>query len=398
MSELDLRVNGFLFGAVKSGIRGKDRLDLAMIYCTVPASAAAVFTTSQVKAAPVLLGMERITGGRVQAVLVNSGIANACTGEEGLAKARGASTSAALALGISEDLVQVSSTGVIGQQLDMACFDHIPRLVESLGAEQAMEVARAIMTTDTVPKTAVRTVTISGKPVKIVGMAKGSGMIQPNMATMLSYIMTDAAVSPALLQRLLIKSVNQSFNRITVDGDTSTNDTVLLLASGQADNHLIDDPTSTEAMLLQGAVDELSRDLALQIVADGEGATKLVTIKVEEARTEHEAEQAARTVANSPLVKTAFFGQDANWGRIIAALGRSGIDFDQAAVDIAFDEAQIVGNGLWLGAAAEQAATEVLRRKSFTVRITLHQGSGSCAIYTCDLSIDYVKINADYRS
>ena len=398
MSELDLRVDGFLFGAVKAGIRGKDRLDLALIYCTVPASAAAVFTTNQVKAAPVLLGLERIKGGRVQAVLVNSGIANACTGEEGLARARGASASAALALGINEDLIQVSSTGVIGQQLDMACFDHLPRLVDGLKTEHAMEVARAIMTTDTVPKTAVRTITIDGRPVKIVGMAKGSGMIQPNMATMLAYIMTDVAVTPTLLQRILTKSVNQSFNRITVDGDTSTNDTVLLLASGQAGNHLIDDPTSPEAALLQGAVDELSRDLALQIVADGEGATKLVTIMVEEARSDHEAEKAARTIANSPLVKTAFFGQDANWGRIIAALGRSGITFDQMAVDIAFDKARIVGNGLWLGTEAEQTATKILRQKSFTVHINLHQGTGSCAIYTCDLSIDYVKINADYRS
>ncbi len=398
METQDLQVNGFLFGAVKSGIRGKDRLDLALIYCTVPATAAAVFTTSQVKAAPVLLGMERIKGGLVQAVLVNSGIANACTGEEGLAKARGAAAAAALALGIADDLVQVSSTGVIGQQLDMACFDHLPRLAAGLGPERAMEVARAIMTTDTVPKTAVRSVTIGGRPVKVAGMAKGAGMIQPNMATMLSYIVTDAAVTPKVLQKILTASVNQSFNRITIDGDTSTNDTVLLLASGKAGNAAIHDPVSAEARLLQEAINELTRDLALQIVADGEGATKLVTIQVQGARSDHEAELAARTVANSPLVKTAFFGQDANWGRIIAALGRSGIDFDQNMVDIAFDEAQIVGKGLWLGAEAEQAATAVLRQKSFTVLITLHQGTGSCAIHTCDLSIDYVKINADYRS
>ena len=398
MAELDLQVNGFLFGAVKAGIRGKDRLDLALITCTAPAAAAAVFTTSQVKAAPVLLGMERIKSGRVQAILVNSGIANACTGAEGMAKARGASAAAALALQISEDLVQISSTGVIGQQLDMACFDHLPRLVAGLAPDRAMDVARAIMTTDTVPKVAVRRVTIGGQTVTIAGMAKGAGMIQPNMATMLSYLMTDAAVSPAVLQAILSGSVNQSFNRITVDGDTSTNDTVLLLASGKAGNPLIDDLSSAEAGLLQGAVDELTRDLALQIVADGEGATKLVTIRVEGAHTDLEAEQAARTVANSPLVKTAFFGQDANWGRIIAALGRSGIDFDQAAVDIAFDQAQIVGNGLWLGPAAEEAATRVLKQKAFTVLISLRQGQGACAIYTCDLSLDYVKINADYRS
>lgn len=398
MEERDLQVDGFVFGAVKSGIRGKDRLDLALIACTVPATAAAVFTTSQVKAAPVLLGMERIKSGRVQAVLVNSGIANACTGVEGMAKARGAAASAALALGIAEDLVQVSSTGVIGQQLDMACFDHLPRLVAGLAPERAMDVARAIMTTDTVPKTAVRTLQLGGRTVKVTGMAKGAGMIQPNMATMLAYVLTDAAISAAVLQGMLTVSVNQSFNRITVDGDTSTNDTVLLLASGKAGNDEIRDPNSAEAKLLQAAVNELTRDLALQIVADGEGATKLVTIKVEGARSDLEAEMAARTVANSPLVKTAFFGQDANWGRIIAALGRSGIDFDQTSVDIAFDDAKIVGNGLWLGTAAEQAATGVLRQKSFTVLISLRQGLGRCAIYTCDLSIDYVKINADYRS
>lgn len=398
MENQDFQVDGFLFGAVKSGIRGKDRLDLALIYCTVPAAAAAVFTTSQVKAAPVLLGIERIKGGRVQAILVNSGIANACTGAEGMDKARTASAFAAQALGIDEDLIQVSSTGVIGQQLDLACFSHVGRLASVLGADRAMDVAQAIMTTDTVPKTAVRRVTIGGKQVTVAGMAKGAGMIMPNMATMLSYLMTDAAVAPALMQQVLSRSVDQSFNRITVDGDTSTNDTVLFLASGKAGNVILSDSATGDAILFQQAVDEVTRDLALQIVADGEGATKLVTIKVEGARSDSEAELAARTVANSPLVKTAFFGQDANWGRIIAALGRAGIVFDQNKVDIAFDDARIVGNGLWLGAEAEQAATKVLKQKKFTVLITLQEGSGSSAILTCDLSIDYIKINADYRS
>ncbi|MDP2105275.1 MAG: bifunctional glutamate N-acetyltransferase/amino-acid acetyltransferase ArgJ, partial [Desulfobulbaceae bacterium] len=293
---------------------------------------------------------------------------------------------------------QVSSTGVIGQQLDLTCFSHVGRLVSELAPDKAMDVARAIMTTDTVPKTAVRTVTIAGKRVTIAGMAKGAGMIMPNMATMLCYLMTDAAVEPELMQQILSRSVELSFNRITVDGDTSTNDTVLFLASGRAGNAALADPASAEAILLQQAVDELTRDLAVQIVADGEGATKLVTVKVVGARSESDAELAARTVANSPLVKTAFFGQDANWGRIIAALGRSGIVFDQAKVDIAFDEARIVGNGLWLGVEAEQAATMVLKQKAFTVLITLQEGAGSSAILTCDLSIDYIKINADYRS
>ncbi len=398
MAECDLRVAGFRFGAVKAGIRGKDRLDLGLICAERPASAAGVFTTNQVKAAPVLLDQERIKSGRAQAILVNSGIANACTGAQGLALARLAAGKAASALGIDEELVQVSSTGVIGQQLDPACFEHLPRLAANLSPEGGMEVARAIMTTDTVPKTARRTVAIGGATVTLAGMAKGAGMIQPNMATMLAYILTDAAVAPAVLQGLLRASVAQSFNRITVDGDTSTNDTVLLLASGQAGHSEITDPASPEAARLQAALDDLSRDLALQIVADGEGATKLATIRVEGAPSEAAAEQAARTVANSPLVKTAFFGQDANWGRIIAALGRSGVEFDPERVDIAFDQAQIVKNGLWLGPAAEAAATEVLRQKAFTVHIALGQGEAACAIHTCDLSLDYVKINADYRS
>jgi len=398
MEDNDLRVDGFLFGAVKSGIRGKDRLDLALIYCTEPAAAAAVFTTSQVKAAPVLLGMERIKGGRVQAILVNSGIANACTGAEGMDKARAASSLAAQALSIDEGLVQVSSTGVIGQQLDMGCFAHVRRLAGELAADRAMDVARAIMTTDTVPKTAVRTATIGGKTVTVAGMAKGAGMIMPNMATMLCYLITDAAVESGVMQQVLRRSVDQSFNRITVDGDTSTNDTVLFLASAKAGNAVLSDPAADDAVRFQQVVDEVSRDLALQIVADGEGATKLVTIRVEGAKSDAEAELAARTVANSPLVKTAFFGQDANWGRIIAALGRSGIEFDQTKVDIAFDNVGIVGNGLWLGAEAELAATVVLKQKSFVVLITLREGIGSCSIHTCDFSIDYVKINADYRS
>ncbi|MDA8418563.1 MAG: bifunctional glutamate N-acetyltransferase/amino-acid acetyltransferase ArgJ [Desulfobacteraceae bacterium] len=398
MGECDLRVAGFKFGAVKAGIRGKDRLDLGLICADRPASAAGVFTTNQVKAAPVLLDQERIKSGRAQAILVNSGIANACTGAQGLALARLAAGKAASALGIDEELVQVSSTGVIGQQLDPACFEHIPRLAAGLSPELGMEVARAIMTTDTVPKTARRTVAIGGATVTLAGMAKGSGMIQPNMATMLAYILTDATVAPALLREMLGKSVSQSFNRITVDGDTSTNDTVLLLASGQAGNPEISDPASPEAAQLQAALDDLTRDLALQIVADGEGATKLATIQVEGAQSQAEAEQAARTVANSPLVKTAFFGQDANWGRIIAALGRSGVEFEQDKVDIAFDQAAIVKGGLWLGPAAEAAATKVLGKKSFTVYINLWQGSAACAIHTCDLSLDYVKINADYRS
>jgi glutamate N-acetyltransferase/amino-acid N-acetyltransferase len=223
-------------------------------------------------------------------------------------------------------------------------------------------------------------------------------MIMPHMATMLCFVMTDAAVSTPVLKTMLANSNNRSFNRITVDGDTSTNDTVLILANGRAENELVDEVHSQAFLQLQGGLDDLLLDLALQMVEDGEGATKVVTIQVQGARSDQEAEQAARTVANSSLVKTAFFGEDANWGRIIGALGRSGADFDPERVDIAFDDVLMVQDGLGQGAAAEERATRVLQQPRFTVSIDLKEGRGSCAFYTCDLSLDYVKINADYRT
>ncbi len=399
MEHSDTMINGFQFAAVKSGIRGKNRLDLGLIVCQQPTSAAAVFTTNLVQAAPVILGQQRIAGGQAQAVMVNSGVANACTGDEGMANARRCAALVASALDIDEDLVLVSSTGVIGEQLDMNGFvSHVPGLVASLRPEALMDVAQAIMTTDTVPKFAERTVTLGGHAVKLAGITKGAGMIMPNMATMLCFIMTDANIKPSVLQVMLGKAVEQSFNRITVDGDTSTNDTVIIMASGQAQNELLDEDGSPEAQLFAQALDELCRDLALQIVADGEGATKLVTIEVNGARNELEAEAAARTVANSALVKTAFFGADANWGRIMGALGRSGADFKQGNVSIYFDAQQIVANGQLLSVTAEDEASKVLAQKSFTLRIELGAGEAACEIYTCDLSIDYVKINADYRT
>ena len=394
----DLQVNGFKAAAVKAGIRGKDRLDMALIVCDQPAVAAGVFTTSLVKAAPVLLDMDRLADGRARVILVNSGIANACTGEEGMAAAVLSSKIVADGLDISEEEVLVASTGVIGEQLDPACFERgVPALVKSLSVGGLSEVSEAIMTTDTVPKTAVRTVELAGKPVKIAGLAKGSGMIKPNMATMLAFVMTDAAVESGCLQEMLRAGCDRSFNRITVDGDTSTNDSVLILASGLADNPLIGE-NSSEKELFQAALNDLLKDLALQIVRDGEGATKLITVRVSGAKNDIEAVKAAETVAESSLVKTAFFGEDANWGRIIGALGRSGAEFDQALVDIAFDGVLMVRAGLGQGAAVEEAATEVLKKKEFSVNIDLHNGPGSCEYYTCDFSLDYVRINADYRT
>jgi glutamate N-acetyltransferase/amino-acid N-acetyltransferase len=395
----DFSVQGFRAAAVNSGIRGKDRLDLALIVSDKPAVVAGVFTSSLVKAAPVLLDMERCRSGRAQAILVNSGIANACTGEEGMRLARLTTAMAADALNIAPELVQVCSTGIIGQQLELACFQRgIPRAAEILSADGLGDVASAIMTTDTVQKKAVRTVLIDGKPVKLLGMAKGAGMIMPNMATLLGFILTDARIEHDLLQSVLKKAAANTFNSITVDGDTSTNDTVLIMANGLAQHPPIAEDRPEALLAFAAALEELCKELALMIVRDGEGATKLVTVRVRGAATEAEAEQAARTVANSNLVKTAFFGEDANWGRIIAALGRSGAHFNQQKVDIAFDGILMVKNGLGQGRDVERQATAVLKKPEFVVTIDLHEGAGCKDIYTCDFSIDYVKINADYRS
>jgi glutamate N-acetyltransferase/amino-acid N-acetyltransferase len=396
---LKLIVNGFKYSAVSAGIRKKDRLDLGLIYCENPAVAAGVFTTSRVKAAPVLLDMERIQQGRAQAILLNSGVANACTGKMGMEAAKNCSGLIATALNIDESLVQIASTGVIGEQLPVEkIVDAVDSLVGNLSPENFDHVAQAIMTTDTVPKTAERVCSIAGCEVKLFGIAKGAGMIMPDMATMLGFVMTDADIAADIFQHHLSVGVRKSFNRITVDGDTSTNDTVLAMASCEADNPAIDTLDTEDSKIFAAALADLLKDLAMQIVKDGEGATKLVTIKVINAQNEPNAEQAARTIANSALVKTAFFGEDANWGRIIAALGRSGVEFDQNSVDIAFDEIILVRDGLALGAEAEADATEILKQKTFTVTIDLKMGQAASEVYTCDLSVDYIKINADYRS
>jgi len=392
-------INGFSYAAARGRIRDKDRLDIGLICSDAPANVAGVFTTNKVKAAPVVLDMERVADGRAQAILVNSGVANACTGQQGNETARLTASFAADALGIPEEMVLVASTGVIGMQLETSCFERVMTdLTAGLSADGYEDVAKAIMTTDTVPKVSSKMVAIGDREVGFLGIAKGAGMIMPNMATMLCFVMTDAAISTSALKTMLANSNNRSFNRITVDGDTSTNDTVLLLANGRAGNELVDEVHSDNFLKLQGALDDLLLDLALQMVEDGEGATKVVTIQVKGAGNDKQAEQAARTVANSSLVKTAFFGEDANWGRIIGALGRSGADFDPERVDIAFDEVMMVRNGLGQDAATEARATQVLKQPRFTVTIDLKEGSGACAFYTCDLSLDYVKINADYRT
>jgi glutamate N-acetyltransferase/amino-acid N-acetyltransferase len=302
-------------------------------------------------------------------------------------------------LNIAEDMVQVSSTGVIGTSLNVKAFnDSMKLLVDGLKPDKFEDVAQAIMTTDTTSKTVYRTAQIGDRQVKFMGMAKGSGMIMPNMATMLCFVLTDARISFTELNESLRNSVKHTFNRITVDGDTSTNDMVLVMANGAAENPWIDDVNHPDCELFQNILEEVLKDLALKIVMDGEGATKCITIRVCGAKEDKDAEIIARTVANSSLVKTAFFGEDANWGRIIAAVGRAGVRFNPDKIDIAFGDVVIVRNGRGLGTEAEEAATRVLKERTFAVCIDLKDGAGCEEIHTCDFSVDYVKINADYRS
>jgi glutamate N-acetyltransferase/amino-acid N-acetyltransferase len=392
-------IKGFSSSAVAAGIKYADRLDLGLIYSETPAVTAGVFTTNQVKAAPVLIDQERLKQGRSQAILVNSGCANACTGTRGMEAALETGRMVAESLDIPEDLVLVSSTGVIGAPLNVAAFgEHMNELVEGLDSAHFEQVAQAIMTTDTFPKTAYRTVEIGGKDIHLMGMAKGSGMIMPNMATMLSFILTDAMISFTELNQALKNAVEKTFNRITIDGDTSTNDMVLVMANGAARNPCIDDESQPDCQLFQDALESICKELALKVVDDGEGATKRVTIRVCGASGNQDAEIMARTVANSNLVKTAFFGEDANWGRIIAAMGRSGVRFNPDQVDIAFGEVVMVRNGEGLGPKAEKAATLILKERNFTVCIDLKDGAGCEEVHTSDFSVEYVKINADYRT
>ena len=393
-----MNIKGFKFSAVEAAIKKPGRLDLALIFSETPATLAAVFTTNKVKAAPVLLGMERATDGICQAVVVNSGNANACTGPRGMEDARETSRLVAEGLGIPDEEVQVSSTGVIGVQLPMERLrGGVPKLVEGLESGTLDDVARAIMTTDTFPKLESRQGEAGGVRYTIAGVAKGAGMIMPNMATMLAFIVTDAAVEPAWLRKAFRQVIDASFNVITVDGDTSTNDTALLLANGAVGNPLIQGGTPEADRFMQ-ELQDVVLTLARQIVRDGEGATKFVAITVKGAASAEEARRAAMSVANSSLVKTAFFGQDANWGRILAAVGYAGVAVDPDRVALFFDDVLMADNGVFAGGDAETLGSEVLHKKEFTVTVDLRLGEGSATVYTSDLSYDYVKINADYRT
>ncbi len=387
---------GFRAAGVAAGIKKNQRKDLGLIVCDGPASVAGVFTRNRVQAAPVLLDRERVGLGVCRAVIVNSGNANCCTGADGYRNAVHMARTAAAGLSVPEEQVLVASTGVIGEPLPVARIEQaLPALLAALSAEGVPDFAEAIMTTDRVPKMVSRQVAIDGRWVTLTGVAKGAGMIRPDVATMLCFLMTDARVPAEILRDGLAAGAARSFNRITVDGDTSTNDTILILAGGRSGVGL-ERAGAREAF--QTALDEVMLALAKWVVKDAEGSNKLVEIRVVGAATDADARAVADTIAHSPLVKTALFGEDANWGRILAAAGRSGAALDPGRVDIYIGPVQMVSQGIGCGKEVEAAATRVLKTDEFSITIDLHLGPGQAAVYTCDLSIDYVKINADYRS
>jgi glutamate N-acetyltransferase / amino-acid N-acetyltransferase len=395
---------GFRTAAVAAGIKkfvagGERPLDLALIFSDAPeTTAAGVFTTNIVAAAPVILSRQHLERGRgrARAIVANAGNANACTGARGLRTARETARTAARLLRLPPNQVLVASTGVIGAPLRLELIvKQLPALAHGLSRDHGDAVARAIMTTDTFPKSSVLAAELDGKPVQLAGVAKGAGMIHPRMATMLSFITTDAAVAAPELHGMLRAAVDASFNRLTVDGDRSTNDTVVALASGLS-GVKVRAGTRTAARFLAGLT-ELCQALTKMIARDGEGASKLVTVEVRGARTTADADRIARAIANSPLVKTAVAGSDPNWGRIICAAGYSGAKFDPSRVDIRVDDLVLCRRGLDAGF-DEAAAKRALDRKELTLELDLHQGKASARIWTCDLTHDYISINASYRT
>ncbi|MGH9470790.1 MAG: bifunctional glutamate N-acetyltransferase/amino-acid acetyltransferase ArgJ [Terriglobia bacterium] len=385
---------GFQGAATHAGIKKNGALDLALIYCEREAAAAGVFTTNRAAAAPVVVSRRslRTSGGRVRAVVVNSGNANAATGRAGERLAEETTRVAAKLLGVPPGQVLVASTGVIGVPIDPALLTGaLPNLVNGLSAANGASVARAILTTDAFPKVYVLKCAVDGKPVQLAGIAKGAGMIHPRMATMLSFITTDLAVAPAELRRMLRAAVNESFNRISVDGDTSTNDTVILLASGLS-GRTVRGGTST-AKLFQKGLTEVCQALAQMIVKDGEGATKLVSVEIAGAATAADAERAARAIANSPLVKTALGGGDPNWGRIFCAAGYSGARLDPGKVDISLNGLLLCRKGVRADF-AESAARNELSKHAVSLRVDLHQGKAAARMWTCDFTHDYIRINS----
>ena len=395
---------GFLSASTAAGIKYRDRMDMAMIYSETPCTAAGTFTTNIVKAAPVKWDQEIVSSSsKAQAVVINAGIANACTGQEGYGYCKATAQAAAEVLGIEEGSVLVASTGVIGMQLPI---DRIVAGVKTMAPvlegslESGAQSAQAIMTTDTKRKEAAVQVELGGKMVTIGGLCKGSGMIHPNMCTMLGFITTDAAVSKEMLQQMLSEDVEDTYNMVSVDGDTSTNDTVLLLANGMAGNPEITEKNQ-DYEVLKEALHVVNETLAKKIAGDGEGCTALFEVQVVGAASKEQAKVLAKSVITSNLTKAAIFGHDANWGRILCAMGYSGADFDPEKVDLFFESAsgrlQIIENGVALNY-SEEEATRILSQPEVTAIADIKMGAAKATAWGCDLTFDYVKINADYRS
>ena len=395
---------GFKAASTAAGIKYKDRKDMAMIYSEVPCVAAGTFTTNIVKAAPVKWDQNVVYHQpNAQVVVVNAGIANACTGEEGMGYCKATAEKVAEVLGVSAEQVLVASTGVIGKQLpiDRIC-NGIDTMVPALDGslESGHDAALAIMTTDTHEKEVAVSFELGGKTVTIGGMCKGSGMIHPNMCTMLSFVTTDAAISKELLQEALSADVQDTYNMISVDGDTSTNDTCLLLANGMAGNTPITEKNEAYEIFVK-ALNYVNEYLAKQMAGDGEGATALFEVKVVGAKTKEQAKVLSKSVITSSLTKAAIYGHDANWGRILCAMGYSGADFDPEKVDLFFESAagklQIIENGVAVDY-SEEEASKILSEPHVTAIADIKMGDASATAWGCDLTYDYVKINADYRS
>ena len=385
---------GFLAGAVKAGIKSPDKLDIGILYSEAPCVAAGVFTTNVIKAAPIILSRKNLRNKKAQALVVNSGCANACTGDAGLADAAEMASLTARKLSLKPEDVLVASTGVIGVPLPMERIrEGIDKI--SISGHGGADLAGAMMTTDTFTKEIALFVELESGGFTIGGVAKGAGMIHPNMATMLCFIMTDIAVNQRTLDKILKESVEKSFNRITIDGDRSTNDTVLIMANGMIGNALITEK-SESYIAFKKALHKVTLDLSKLIVKDGEGATKFIEIELKGARSKTDAEKAAFAVANSNLVKTAIYGSDANWGRIVTALGYSGIAIKEEKIDIYFGKIKVAGKGLTTG--KDKEAIEVLKEEDVKIVIDLHLGRSSAKVLTCDLTEEYIRVNAAYRT
>ena len=394
-------VRGVELGVAMAGIRKANRRDLTVVTLAEGSSVAGVFTANRFCAAPVLLCREHLAAGQgIRAILVNTGNANAGTGADGLARARSTCAALAARLGVKPEQVLPFSTGVIMETLPHERIEAgLPAALADAQADHWAQAAEAIMTTDTVPKAASRRITLGGETVNITGISKGAGMIRPNMATMLGFIATDAAIDPALLQPLVQEAADASFNRITIDGDTSTNDSFVLIATHQAGNAPITQLQQGDGAALRQALIEVAQQLAQAIVRDGEGATKFITVQVDGGRDSAECRQVAYAIAHSPLVKTAFFASDPNLGRILAAVGYAGIaDLEQSLIDLFLDDVHVAMHGARHPAYAEEQGQRVMKQAEITVRVDLHRGTASATVWTCDLSHDYVSINADYRS